>query len=316
MGSKRVVTEKDLKRKEKLKALAAISKPKKLSKKKKTLKVVNNEDITFEPEKKSSKLGGKKKRKEDSEIEEDITCEPVKKGSKLAGKKKRKEDSQIEEDITFEPEKKGSKLSGKKKRKEDSEIEDKSEGVPKRRKKDKSKKAEKKETKALLLSKSTSKPVLKRNESPADEVYRITSGDEDCSKGMKKWMTEYRQNRPGLKELQRKIDEFIVAHDKREDEAKKEREKATEIEGFTVVKHHKGRKKTTDSESGTAVGSVSQAAVLDKMAKKKSKEVGIDFYRFQRRDAQRNEIMMLQSKFEQDKKRVQQLRAARKFKPY
>lgn len=58
--------------------------------------------------------------------------------------------------------------------------------------------------------------------------------------------------------------------------------------GWTVVVHHKGRKKTTDSETGITVGSVAQAAVEDKMAKKKSKEVGQDFYRFQRREAQRN----------------------------
>lgn len=61
--------------------------------------------------------------------------------------------------------------------------------------------------------------------------------------------------------------------------------------GWTVVVHHKGRKKTTDSESGIAVGSVAQAAVENKMTKKKHKEVGQDFYRFQRREAQRNGII-------------------------
>ncbi|KAI3970940.1 hypothetical protein MKX01_024587 [Papaver californicum] len=262
MGSKRVITEKDLKRKEKLKALAAISKPKKVSKKKKTLKAVKNEDITFASEKKVSKLGGKKKKKEDIETE------------------------------------------------------DKSEEVLRKRKKDKSRKAAKKETKDLVLSKKTSKLTSKRNASPVDEVYHISPGDEDCSKGMNKWMTEYHQSRPGLEILQRKIDEFMDSHEKQEEEARQERESRVADDGFVVVKHHKGRKKTTDSESGTAVGSVSQAAVLDKMAKKKNKDVGIDFYRFQKRDAQRNEVMMLQSKFEQDRKRIQQLRAARKFKPY
>lgn len=262
MGSKRVITEKDLKRKDKLKALAAKSKPKKLSKKKKTLKVVDNEEITFALEKK------------------------------------------------------GSKLDGKKKKKKDIETEDKSEELLGKRKKDKSIKAAKKKMKDLVLSKKTSKLTSKRNESPANEVYHISSGDGDCSKGMNKWMTEYHRSRPGLEILQRQIDEFMISHEKQEREARQEREDRVTDDGFVVVKHHKGRKKTTDSESGTAVGSVSQAAVLDKMAKKKHKEVGIDFYRFQKRDAQRNEVMMLQSKFEQDRKRIQQLRAARKFKPY
>ena len=50
--------------------------------------------------------------------------------------------------------------------------------------------------------------------------------------------------------------------------------------------HHKGRKKTTDVETGTAVGSVSLAAMQEKMAQKKPKEVGRNFYRHQKREAQ------------------------------
>lgn len=149
-----------------------------------------------------------------------------------------------------------------------------------------------------------------------DEVYRISSGDEDCSKGMKKWIMEYHQSRPGLKILQERIDDFISAHEEKLEQERIEREARVAEGGFTVVVHHKGRKKTTDSESGVAVGSVAQAAVEHKLAKKKSTEVGQDFYRFQKREAQRNEIISLQSKFEQDKKRIQQLRAARKFRPY
>ncbi|XP_058114988.1 ribosomal RNA-processing protein 7 isoform X5 [Magnolia sinica] len=131
-----------------------------------------------------------------------------------------------------------------------------------------------------------------------------------------KWITEYHTNRPGLKILQQRIDAFTTAHEAQEEQAKKERESRVAEGGWTVVKHHKGRKKTTDSESGVAVGAVAEAAVLDKMAQKKKKGVALNFYNFQRREAQRNEVMMLQSKFEQDKKRIQQMRAARKFRPY
>ena len=74
---------------------------------------------------------------------------------------------------------------------------------------------------------------------------------------------------------------------------RKEREAQVSEGGWTVVVHHKGRKKTTDSESGIAVGSVAQAAVMDKMAKKKSKEIGLNFYRFQKREAQRNGMLRL-----------------------
>ncbi|XP_076916434.1 uncharacterized protein LOC143576156 [Bidens hawaiensis] len=149
-----------------------------------------------------------------------------------------------------------------------------------------------------------------------DEVYQISSGDEDETTGMKRWITKYHRARPGAEVLMENINDFLVDYWAQKEKERKEREEEAAEGGWTVVTHLKGRKKTTDAESGTTVGSVAQAAVMDKMSKKKDKQVGINFYSFQRREAQRNEIMMLQSKFEQDKKRIQQLRAARKFRPY
>ncbi|CAL5330346.1 unnamed protein product [Camellia sinensis] len=182
--------------------------------------------------------------------------------------------------------------------------------------KGKSKKSRKTKKNDCLLSNKDEKLLEKRAESEQNEVYEISSRDEDCSRGMKKWITEYHQSRPGLNILQQRIDDFIIAYDEQEEQARKESEALAAEGGWTVVVHHKGRKKTTDTESGITVGSVAHAAVLENMAKKKSKDVGLDFYWFQKREAQRNEIMTLQSKFEQDKKRIQQLRAARKFRPY
>ncbi|XP_020540044.1 protein FAM133 isoform X2 [Jatropha curcas] len=149
-----------------------------------------------------------------------------------------------------------------------------------------------------------------------DEVFYISSGEEDCSKGMRKWLMEYHQSRPGLKVLQESIDQFITAHEEKLEQERKEREARAAEDGWTVVVHHKGRKKTTDSESGVTVGSVAPTVAESQLAKKKQKEVGPNFYRFQKRETQRNEILALQSKFEQDRKRIQQLRAARKFRPY
>ncbi|KAF9592860.1 hypothetical protein IFM89_017825 [Coptis chinensis] len=181
---------------------------------------------------------------------------------------------------------------------------------------DKSKKAVKKKKKDLGSSEKSSNIINKGSGSVGSEVYHISSVDVDCSKGMRKWITNYYQSRPGLKILQERIDEFIISHEAQKEQARKEKEAEAADGGWTVVGQHKGRKKTTDAESGTTMGSVALAAVLEKMGKKKSNDVGLNFYKFQRKEAQRNEIMMLQSKFEQDKKRIQQLRAARKFRPY
>lgn len=78
-------------------------------------------------------------------------------------------------------------------------------------------------------------------------------------------------------------------------QARAEREAQAAEGGWTVVMHHKGRKKTTDAESGVVVGSVAQAAVLDKLAKKKKKEVGLDFYRFSKREAHMNGMPLILS---------------------
>lgn len=147
-------------------------------------------------------------------------------------------------------------------------------------------------------------------------VEEISSVDEDCSRGMRKWLIKYKESRPGLNILQERIDDFITAYEEQQEQERKEREARAAEGGWTVVVHHKGRKKTTEAETCVTVGSVAQAAVVDKMGKKKNKDVPLDFYRFKKREAQRNEIMMQQNKFEQDKKRIQQLRSARKFRPY
>lgn len=179
----------------------------------------------------------------------------------------------------------------------------------------KSMKARKKKKKQLTLSREDQN-LSENKDSTEDDIYQISSGDEDCFKGMKKWIMDYHQRRPGLNVLQERIDDFITEHEARVEQERKEREAQAAEDGWTVVVHHKGRKKTTDTESGVVVGSVAQATVVNNMTKKKAKQVGLDFYRFQKREAQRNEVMMLQSKFEQDKKRIQQMRAARKFRPY
>ncbi|WJX20106.1 hypothetical protein P8452_09700 [Trifolium repens] len=159
-------------------------------------------------------------------------------------------------------------------------------------------------------------PEKREQDHHQNECHIISSGDDDCLNGIKKWILECQQSRQQLEVLQHQIDDFITAYEEKLEEERKAKEALAAEGGWTVVEHHKGRKKTTDSESGIVVGSVAQAAVENKLARKKPKELGLDLYRIQKREAQRNEIMELQGKFEEDKKRLQHLRAARKFRPY
>jgi ribosomal RNA-processing protein 7 len=98
-------------------------------------------------------------------------------------------------------------------------------------------------------------------------------------------------------------------------QAKRDREAAAAEDGWTVVVNKGGRKKNTD-ESGISVGAVDVTAATERAKKKQRKEGILDFYRFQRREARRNEVLELQQKFEEDKKRIAKMKAARKFRPF
>ena len=77
----------------------------------------------------------------------------------------------------------------------------------------------------------------------------------------------------------------------------------------------KGRGKTTDASGATSVGGVAPAVAA--RAKNKGGPAPFsDFYRFQRREKARSEVLELREKFADDKRRVQELREARRFKPY
>ncbi|XP_024386104.1 uncharacterized protein [Physcomitrium patens] len=136
-------------------------------------------------------------------------------------------------------------------------------------------------------------------------------------RGMQKWISNYKSKRPGVEVLQRQIDQWMADYDARELQAKKDREAADAEDGWTVVVAKTGRKKTTD-DSGIAVGAVSAEAAEDRGNKKRKKKENsaLDFYRFQRHEARRNELLELQQRFEEDKKRVARLKAARKFRPF
>ncbi|GKC50925.1 ribosomal RNA-processing protein 7 [Tanacetum coccineum] len=110
-----------------------------------------------------------------------------------------------------------------------------------------------------------------------DEIYEMALGDEDETTGMKRWITKYHRARPGAEVLMENINDFLVDYAAHKEREKKEREEEAAEGGWTVVGKHKGRKKTTEAES---------------------------------------EIMMVQSNVEQEKKRIQELRAGRKFRPY
>eukprot|EP00850_Spirogloea_muscicola_P024877 SM001680S02645 [mRNA] locus=s1680:54:749:+ [translate_table: standard] len=142
------------------------------------------------------------------------------------------------------------------------------------------------------------------------------TGDGNAALGLPKWLADYRKQRPGFEELRQRMDAYMAEHDAREERAKQEREaQAAKDDGWTLVVGRLGRRKTTEAATGVTVGAVAPAAVA---ARKRShgQQGQSDFYRFQRRETHRSEVLELQQRFEDDKRRISQMKAARKFRPY
>ena len=131
--------------------------------------------------------------------------------------------------------------------------------------------------------------------------------------GVNRWREEYDAARPDAAELQEKIDADLAAFD---DE--RAREKALRMamdgkedeEGWTVVV--KGGKMVAEDAAGTGQVNVDQNP---KKRAKKDRELQ-NFYRFQQKDARKDQIASLRKKFDLDKMRISQMKGDRKFRPY
>lgn len=131
--------------------------------------------------------------------------------------------------------------------------------------------------------------------------------------GLKSWVEAHKAQKPGNVELQRQLDEWMEDYEAEEQKKKEEAMQAMEGDGWTVVQRHKGRKKSSTA-TGTAVGAVAAAAAATRVTGKRKLEL-TNFYRFQQRERRRSDLVELRQKFEEDKKRLAELKALRKFNP-
>lgn len=148
----------------------------------------------------------------------------------------------------------------------------------------------------------------------AGKAVRVDVTEPQTPFGLKCWVEAHKALKPGNAELLSELDEWMEAFDQEEERRKAEALAAMADEGWTVVQRHKGRKKNI-SATGVTVAGVAGAAA-QAAAKAKQPEVHRDFYRFQQRQTRRTELLDLRQKFEEDKQRISQLKAARRFKPY
>ena len=156
----------------------------------------------------------------------------------------------------------------------------------------------------VVFKKPNSVEHLMRSNLP--DIYYMSEKKKVINTGMKKWCMEYRQQYPNPKETEKKADKFMAQFDLEEARKKAELERLAnepDEEGWTVVTH--GKKNLGDA----------QMLTKRERQKRQRKEL-VNFYTFQQRESKREHIAVLRKKFEEDKQKIQLMRAARKFKPF
>lgn len=127
--------------------------------------------------------------------------------------------------------------------------------------------------------------------------------------GLDKWMNEYTSQIPNEKDLEAEVNKYMDVFEvdelkEREDEKRVE----TDEDGWTIVK-----------KSGKNAGFQQKESIIskieDKIASRKSKKELANFYTFQIRDSKQRHIVGMRKRFESDKRKVEQMKRDRKFKP-
>lgn len=141
------------------------------------------------------------------------------------------------------------------------------------------------------------------------EPLSTTKSPIDC--GIKKWVKDYNKSIIHSKVLQKEINEFMATYDKNQEEEKKQEQTAGEQDDdgwITVTKH--GR------NPGLSRKEVVEQKIKNKIEQSRKKKELRNFYTFQIRESKMKHLAGLRQKFEEDKKKINALKEARKFKPF
>jgi len=130
--------------------------------------------------------------------------------------------------------------------------------------------------------------------------------------GLKGYIQRYSESVCDVKALEQKAEKFMADYNaKKEEEIAKEKEMegVPDEDGFIKVTRHgknKGLRRTEETEKR------GHEHKRERMKKHEMK----DFYVFQYRERKRKHIAELQAKFEEDKKKINEMKRNRKFRPY
>ncbi|XP_076763286.1 ribosomal RNA-processing protein 7 homolog A [Xylocopa sonorina] len=145
--------------------------------------------------------------------------------------------------------------------------------------------------------------------------YVVTLNTEKCIclTGLAKWCKEYNDSICNETKMKEEIETFMQNYDRRV-LAKIKKEKAMKEnpeDGWVTVTGRKKRGQFALSRKETVINKVQQ-----KEEQKNKKKQLLNFYTFQIRESKKQNLAELRKKFELDKKRLQDLKSKRTFRPF
>ncbi|XP_004610611.1 ribosomal RNA-processing protein 7 homolog A [Sorex araneus] len=140
----------------------------------------------------------------------------------------------------------------------------------------------------------------------------VSTESHPAPSGVHKWIREYAGSVADPQALQAEVDAFMEAYDKKtaEEEARaKEEEGVPDEEGWVKVTR-RGRRPVLPRTEAASL------RVLERERRKRARKELLNFYAWQHRESKMEHLAQLRKKFEEDKQRIELMRAQRKFRPY
>lgn len=154
-------------------------------------------------------------------------------------------------------------------------------------------------------------PALKKALQMDWPIAVFSSKEHTIPTGLSKWIQEYEQSFIKVKDLSSEIENYMQQFDARkarEDEDMRMKDGQPDADGWITVTKHTNKSFARTQHDETKVSA--------KEKKNQKEKKLINFYSFQMKESKMEHLVQLRQKFEEDKKRIAAMKAARKFKPY
>ncbi|CAH0546252.1 unnamed protein product [Brassicogethes aeneus] len=141
-----------------------------------------------------------------------------------------------------------------------------------------------------------------------NNIKPLSNTEHTVKTGLSKWIEEYNSKICDPTELQEEINNYMMEYEKIEKDSKDKKDEVDD-DGWTVVSK-KGR------NPGVARKESVELKLNEKVKESSKKKELKNFYTFQIRESKMKNIANLRKNYEEAKKKVTEMKSARRFKPY